>query len=142
MASSDGHDFLQFRQSGSTVWIAIVIFIKWLASRLIGTVRSSSNGQRKIINLIAVRSRSDDHDALDLSLTLEKLPERWILIERMTTVVKPDRAIGPPTLPNQIRRQRSIVSQDRGSRSRFDRGPIAPQSGLIYHEIEATITTK
>ena len=81
VASSDDNDFLRFKQSGSTVWIAIVIFIEQLASRLIGTVGPSSNGRRKSINLIARRSRSDGHDALDLSLTLAKLPERWILIE-------------------------------------------------------------
>ena len=80
--SSDGHDFSRFRRSGSTVWIAIVIFIERLASRLIGTVGSSSNGRQKSSTLIAGRSRSDGHDAIDLSLTLAKLPERSILIQR------------------------------------------------------------
>ena len=64
VASSDGRDLLRFRQLGSTAWIAIVIFIEWMASRLVGTVGSSSNGQRKSIKVIAGRSRSDGHDAL------------------------------------------------------------------------------
>ena len=55
LASLDGRDFLRFRQSGSTAWIAIVIFIERLASRLVGTIESSSNGQRKSINAIAIR---------------------------------------------------------------------------------------
>ena len=45
VASSDGHDFLQFQQSGSTAWIAIVIFIEQLAARLISTVGFPSDGR-------------------------------------------------------------------------------------------------
>ena len=40
-----------------------------------------------------------------------------------------------PNLPDQIRRQRLCWTHDSGSRSRFDRGPIAPRSGQIHHQI-------
>ena len=86
VASSDGRDSSRFRQSESTARIAIVIFIKRLASRLIGTVGSSSNGRRKSINVIVGRSRSDGHDALDLSLTLATHLDGSILIARTTIV--------------------------------------------------------
>ena len=52
----------------------------------------------------------------------------------------------PPPSRNQsyissrfIRRRGSRIDHDRGSRSQLDSGPIAPRSGLIYYEIEATI---
>ena len=75
--------------------------------------------------------------------------KRWIFIKRMPMVAKPDRAIGSPTLLDQIRRPRSFSSWQRvdssgssdlhqvaisiGRSERFaeelhDRGPIEPQS--------------
>ena len=121
VGSSDGHDFLQFQQSGSTVWITIVIFIERLASRLIDTVGSSSNGRRKSINVITGRSRSDGHDALDLSLTLATHLDGWILIARTTIVVRS----GPPTFLISIRWQ---TEDEQEPRSWCDRGSFEVKS--------------
>ena len=90
-----------------------------------------------------------------------KLLERWILIERTPMVAKPDRAIRPPTLPDQIWRQWSIVPHDRDQtvpspelqsddlqdswknstiavRSNRDRGAIEPRSWNLRCWIAST----
>ena len=112
----------------------IVIFIERMAPWVLGTFRSPSDGWQKSINVIAGRSRSDGHDALDLSLTLATHLDDWILIERaaswgtLCAIVHSPKAIGW---------QRLKLNHDHGSRSRFDRGPIAPRSGLIHRQIGA-----
>ena len=89
-----------------------------------------------------------------------KLLERWIFIKQTPMVAKPDRAIEPPTLPNQIRRPRSLSSWRRMDSSRtsdlhqvaisigrpgrfaeelHDRGPIEPRSWIFHHGIISTI---
>ena len=66
----------------------------------------------------SVGSSSEGHDAPRSS---SHLGDMWNSLDRSIS----------------IGRQRLNNTHDRGSRSQFDRGPIAPRSGLICHGIEA-----
>ena len=114
----------------------IVIFIKQTKSHFIGTVGSPSDQRRKgrVITrsgptyLISIGwpqwSTIPSHRSYAWNFF-----ELWIFIEWTMTGAKIDRAIGSLILPDQIGRQRSIGPHDCGSRSRFDRGPIAHDRG-------------
>ena len=121
---SDGHDNPPSSSHLGEAWNALDRPIS------IGWATPADDGGKQAP--IATRSRSD----------------RGAIVTRSSRDRGHDQARSqPPPSRNQgyissrfIRRRGSRFDHDRGSRSRLDRAPIAPRSGLIHHQVGAELS--
>ena len=116
MKSSDGRDILRFGESRSTTWT--------LPERRIFIKRSIAIGR-------AIPIRWPRFASIFIS--------PWQCVELPRAPDLHQTAAASASKQIKIGRQRSTVSHDQGSRSLFDRGRIAPRSGVIHLGIEATM---
>ena len=127
-ASSDGQDLLQLEALrgrsrsfaiGGTAWTVAIFRDR----RHCVDGRDLSRSEALRGHIAIARSPSDRHDTPRSS---RHLGDAWNSLDRSIS----------------IGRQRLSMTHGRGSRSRFDRGPIALRLGLICHGTEATINAE